>query len=532
MGRNTRKICLVATSLLLPLMIGGCLKRSPWGRAATGGAVLASVGGMDKDDQNLRGIRYQLLCERDGKALEAVTSSKRSDEGVTFPAKNLADGDQCALEVRADTDDQRQYAWFGVDGKGNPLPGLFYSSDRQPIESGRLSLTLFKLYRMKPLDAFSAQVAIRFQTEAGQSQPVFNRSIALLRCGEKTHPSAILGTSQMGAQTSYMFPDLSLSELTGLTCDKLIVLNNNEPVYGTASPLSIHFSQARQGQNIDLGVFAAEPWFAGDWRSLRRSSFCAESNKTTGRCLATELPRDENHWFATVVGTRAGQSVRLVVTGKNGFTIDDDGKLKSVEDMNRSMGTDASPYRFYHMTAETFLKSSRLTSDLNTKIQPIAPNQLRGVELSHIERVTVHGFREVEESRLNGQKGSPWFALTTIRTPDQEGKFLIAGSRGYMRSDILAEGRHLTWDAYKKDRDEFGQRYLTYALTDEGILLSSCSASLDYFLDELSQLDESGMSATSQHPIMDACVVQAPDQFDDADVTFQWFLWGWHEFSL
>jgi hypothetical protein len=102
--------------------------------------LTAALTGVDVADQTRDDIRYLLLCQ--GREVVAGTVTTVAGHDVAqFSAPAIADGDSCAIEVRAKPADE--YDWLS-----DPVtPGLYYASSEGKVAARQLDVTLYKVYR-------------------------------------------------------------------------------------------------------------------------------------------------------------------------------------------------------------------------------------------------------------------------------------------------------------------------------------------------------------------------------------------------
>ncbi len=532
---------LVGGILFIVAAATGCLKQ---GRLESfgpgkGGSILADIGGLEAEDRALAGIRYVLKCERAGQPLEKVPADKQTNDFVSFPAATLKDGDACAMEIWADVDRKFNYTWYGVDGAGAPVVGLYYSSDKKQIASSKLALTLYKLYSKTPTDFFSATVQVAFKLKEGTTMPADDKTIANLQCGDANYPSAKAEavTGAADART-FKFTDLSVAKMKPAACTKLTVLVENQPAYVTSEVLAIKFENVQVGTEVKFGPFNVEtaPSDSVIVETVRGIE-CTSFDTTTRQCLSISLPRYKNYWFAVVAGEKAGAPVTYVVSAAQGLRLDQGDRVKSIAAMNAQIAGGAASYTFYAVDAKATILGAELGAPVQGSLQPLGATDLTGVQLRRFAEFYLHGFQEVGESTLRTRTASAslarWFALVTATEGTRSGKFIVAGGQKYMQSAKLADGNLFSWQAFRAERDQSSSRYRTYAVNNESLVTHDCSASIDYYLDDLSAESAEGLSSAAQHPVADACEISSfPAEFDNWQIRAQMFLWGWHAQQL
>ena len=552
----------VSSILVVALGVGivSCRTTSPGSRNPGSASVIAAIDGMDSEDRSLPGLTYKLFCDS-GVTAEGTIFGSGADEVIRFPGDRVADGDECALEVRAviPEADLASFTWHAKPEE--QAIGLVYGSDKAKVEARKLALTLYKLFSRIDGAQFTTVIDVAFDvSEAGSRLPDFTKVSAAMECDTEKLATGIWRKAERDSEGGFTFT-LGVSALKGKKCQKLTVLETQVALFeGDLDPAVVAFPDPKRGDAVKFDKrFTLKPRpVSGDAIVTTVAGDCINFDAARRRCMdrrSIEFPRESNYWVARIeVRDAAKKRLALFVApGAKGFALDASGRTKTAQAMTAALRKDASPaeraaFNFYPAGIAsdlfTYTFDKNFVDGLYHTSFVLARETIEDSTVLNIDKVWFHGFAPVAESDLDKLTSARWLALVEAKKDAQTASFVVAGPRDYFYSDRRRAGstaapKFFSWEAFRADRDAASGHFRVYALRGGPMATSGCENVITNYVDDVSsrhlgELDI-GTASTGRIARMDACQVAAAAVSKDFDsgwtITPKFFEFGWHELA-
>jgi len=509
---------------------------------------------MEKSDRDLPGITYALHCDSAaGVAKEPVMGEivAGADETIKFAGEKIADGDNCALEIRIPAPtgaDAESYTWHSKPD--DRKVGLLYGSSRGKVAGRKLALTLYTLYTRNEGPQFLADIDVAFELPAGAKIPAA-ASASLLCNNNKNYATSVYKASG-DKEGTYSFK-LPVADMKGVACSTFTVLEAAKAVYEGALDIAVFkFAEPKKDEVVKFGTRV---------KLIEKKTDSVTTDIAAGKCVnydaaklncldlrTVTLPRAKNFWAARVqTRVKANEVVSLFVgSAGNGNVLDATGNTKTVVDFNKSLAKNASAadkVLFSWFNTSIYPEFQKVEWNKNMASNSVLRDgvakreAIEGLEMSHIESLWIHGFKEVSEANLNKAESARWIAVVKATNGTASAEFIVTGADDYFASATRpATDKFFSWDAIKADRDAKSGKYKVYAIKAGAFATATCTVDKAFFIDELSGKYDDEMkpaSATAGRIAeVDQCLVgndKFTKDYDTWSVAPTLYQWGWHE---
>ncbi len=544
------------------LVTTACLPQNGLGSKQGGSdSVVASIDGISDQDRARDGLTYTLVCGD----VKVKGEPKADKSAVSFAGDKIKDKDLCAMEISLAKDaDKLDYDWFGV-ANGKPLVGLLYGSDQQQVLSGKLLLTLYKLYSQKDDSSFTGKLNITFDVTDVADLPEEAKTKASLVCGDSDKYPGDYKKDAGGKDGVLTFPNLKVKELKGLNCDKVVVLVDNSEAFA-GSLTGVSFAAAKKGDELTF------PTTAGSRFTVKSSKINAggvdAGTQPGGLCLhyenskcldvrssldlAGELPFAGNIVLTRVKG-KAGDDgavvTLLAAAGLNGVIGALPAKSFTTDDLNKALSaTDAAGKNmiFFHDVGDADLLKLTFDDDFvqGKHLTKATEGELTNLSILSIEKIYVHGFHKVDETTLNAAPvNTVWMSkVKATRNDAQEvtlAEFIVTGKTKYFTSPaapLTVDGK-ASYFSFPTLASEMASaagsdKWSVYALKGGAMADASCGNERATYLDGLSALNASSLKQ-APNAGLDACEITKA-KFDATlatgyTISADHYVWEWFE---
>jgi hypothetical protein len=540
-----------ATRLTLALLVAfgtaGCMTQGGrMGGNVGEGSVVAAIDGIADGDRQRQGVTYDMICDKGGKV-----AGKIAGDYVRFPGDKIADGDTCAMEVRAPIADDTGYEWFGVEN-GQRIKGLLYGSDKGEVKARKVSLTLYKLYVYN--HDFLAKAEISFAADA--AIPDAAKASGTLVCGDKSYGGAYAKAA--GERDATLNFPLKVSEMKGKTCAKVVVNVDNVATYSGDTP-DLSFPDPKKDVTQTFPTVAATRYTVtaiappGDVDvDVIAGGLCLtfEGNVCKDRRV-TKFPFDKNVFAMKLVGKDnggTGDTVSYyVAAGANGFGVFEGKELK-VTDVNASLKDTASDaektrFNFYKDSIGADLLTPPFDADFVSGAAHAAHKADRAdvtdVVFLHIANGYFHSFLPVTEESLNARAAAHWQAhVVAKKEGSADVEFIVTGKDKYFHSPSVPVSApvadYFDFAGLVADMTGAGtgnERWRVYALKGGAMSEAGCAAEKSYYLDAMAVRHLGELAAADTK--LDACeVLKEHFKADLGGYTATATLFAWDWYSL
>jgi len=499
------------------LIFAGCFDRTAWNNGRypqNGNSILASVGGIDAGDEKREEIKFKLVC----KSGISADGQIKDEKLIQFADSKLTDGQECALEVSAKADPAIK-SWYGLDKNGQPIVGLYYSSNFAIIKDRKLTLSLYKLYSAQANDPFAAQVLVNFPQ--GTSFADNAKMSAVLECSSVQLPAgAPESATAQPLQRTFLFKDLSVSKLKDAACSKFTVLVDKAPAFeAVLAANSKLFAAAEERKTLQLAPINVATYVSPSQLVVETTPAikCENFDNTTKKCLEFTLPRATGNVWAAVVNAKdkQGVSLKVAVLPASSLSPDTSGNKKSLAQMRADLQNANQPaFRFM----QTAWLEGKIASNLSDSVVETAQDfsvERNGLVLESIEEVYVWGFSEVTAAqmldRLNKVNDVRWYAMVDAHKDENRMQFVISGVGKNLKTVKAANVVAFSWADFVADK---GVKYATYGISGGIDTISKtpavCKLKSSYYSDDIANLKVDALD--KDNAALDACKIAETDR--------------------
>ncbi len=553
-GRHSARVGVVFVAALAAHgALSGCRTMAPNARSGGSTGVLAALEGLEAEDRQLAGLSFNLFCGTTPPIVGTLQGSGQ-DELIRFPGEAIKDGDECALEVRADVASDPAFIWHAKPAE--QAAGLLYGSDKAKVVSRQLSLTLYKLYTRTSGNTFSAALDVAFDlTTPETALPDLTKVTASMACGDEQAVTGAWRKGEKDNEGTFTFV-LDTTKFKGKSCAKVTVLEGQVARFeGDLDPAVVTFLDPKRGELVKFTKrFTLKPRpVSGDALVTTVAGMCINYDAAARRCSdrrTFELPREQNFWVARVdVKDQSQNKLTLFVSpGSRGFPLDKSGRVKTTIPMTASLkkaatATERDAFTWWPATIASDLftytfDDNFIAGGYHTNFT-LSRENVEEASVLHVDKVWFHGFAPVTKATLDKYSSARWLAVVEAKKGGETAKFIVSGPRNYFwsekpRAGTQAAPEFFTWESFKADRDNKTGFWKVWALKGEAMAPAGCEADLSSYLDRFSlrHLGEVDVAAGGD-ALIDACHVTAPSKTWDTgwEITPSFWEFGWHELN-
>jgi hypothetical protein len=552
----------VATTTTITACIGGVAGRG--GDGAGDGTILASVGGISDEDMKAAKFVFWLGCDS-GVQIKGEVKSEDKKDYVRFAGDQVADGEQCAMEIRSDEWAKLDgYKWFGVEN-GQPVKGLAYASDKKKVDKRKLALTLYKLYSKVQGDTFPATVAVEFESLDATLADDKVKGVSLV-CGADESYAGKYARDKDAKTATLSFPVLEVAKLKAKTCSEVVVISTEEKKFSAKSDQLV-FKEPKKDEAVKLPadgkrlVLEEAPVAAGGGEDgidvdATGGAPCLSYDKAKKVCndvTSVPLPAERNYLLAEVHGKMGDgdgeEATYYVAAGNTGLGLHEGATLAiatlaaSLKAQAAGSATYEQIYSWYDASIVT-LVGDAFDAD---EIADLSDAKLANADLVHfvplsIAKVHVHGFHKVDAKELDSLDSARWIAIVKATTTGASAaaEFVVTGADKYLQSKtapkVAGEKKYFDLGALVKaaKAGNADDQWRIYGLKGGAMAGDACQATKDTYLADTSAKRGDELDGSSAISALDKCEIDQTklDQgLGKATVNPELYVWEWYTLS-
>jgi hypothetical protein len=492
------------------------------------GGILASIGGIEQQDEKRLGIQYRLLCLGLSPVLGEVVEKDR----IKFSNASLKDGVKCALEVWADVDPLIS-EWFGVNDKGQRVAGLYYSSDLGEIVGQRLDLKLYRLYSSPPKDPFWAKILVKLP-----EPPADGTSLRLsLVCGSRNYPAQ--GADRInstGLQWMFTVKDLSVEKMVSSEACQEVQIRQDKELRWHQFFAKDHFdfSKATLRETLDLGGVELLAYASLDlWADAKLSEVqCVQRDATSDHCTEVQLPQNVGRWYVVLDdGTANSQKIAVTL----GQALSEPGRSIKVSDIQQAITNQDPEWRFYDpsvaaqwlekpVVLSEFVNASKLSFQ---EIGAFNPGRFLGAAFYGLNNVGYDQQVELLAVRAKWR----WLArLWSDATPPVA---MIVGGEDFFEGLLDSNGKLLDVNEWADKAEKFPAYGVLARTSSLAFERFGCKLNSAEFLFEFSGYDDNRWQQPGVVSALEACRLAPvdPESFRLKAAGVRLFVWAWKTYN-